>query len=71
MNSWIKRICQISFIAELYLANLFIVSDAAILDEGSLGADAPEWSISETMDIEGTLSLFFPLDPMNHDNRMR
>ncbi|KAF8512558.1 tRNA synthetases class I-domain-containing protein [Hysterangium stoloniferum] len=39
---------------ESFLKTLFIVSDVAILDEGSLGVDAPNWSISETMEVEGS-----------------
>ncbi|GJJ15087.1 hypothetical protein Clacol_009362 [Clathrus columnatus] len=42
---------------ESFLKTLFIVSDAQVVDEGSLGTDAYEWSISETFDIPGNVSI--------------
>ncbi|PPQ69799.1 hypothetical protein CVT24_003075 [Panaeolus cyanescens] len=39
---------------ENFLKTLFIVSDALILDEGSLGTSSPAWVHSHTVDIRGT-----------------
>ncbi|KAF8586622.1 isoleucyl-tRNA synthetase [Ramaria rubella] len=38
---------------ESFLKTLFIVSDALIIDEGSLGVEAPDWSRSTNMELEG------------------
>ena len=38
---------------ESFLPTLFIVSDISILEEGELGTDAPAWSVSETVELEG------------------
>jgi len=38
---------------ENFLKTLFIVSDAFITDEGSLGANSPAWVHSDTVSIPG------------------
>lgn len=42
---------------ESFLKTLFIVSDASITDEGSLGISSPEWVYSDTVSIPGILLL--------------
>ncbi|KAG5716151.1 Isoleucyl-tRNA synthetase [Termitomyces sp. T112] len=39
---------------ENFLKTLFIVSDAFVIDEGSLGTSAPEWLLTETLTIPGS-----------------
>ncbi|CAA7268378.1 unnamed protein product [Cyclocybe aegerita] len=39
---------------ENFLKTLFIVSDASIMDEGSLGTTSPEWLYSETVSVPGS-----------------
>jgi isoleucyl-tRNA synthetase len=39
--------------AEGLLKTLFIVSDAALTDEGSLGTSAPEWAHVTSLSIPG------------------
>lgn len=37
---------------EHFLKTFFIVSEVSILEEGSLGVNAPEWSRSATMELQ-------------------
>lgn len=43
-----------SFIySEEFLKELFIVSDASVTDEGSLGVSSPEWLYTDSVSIPG------------------
>ena len=41
---------------ESFLKTLFIVSDASLVDEGSLGTSSPEWTYSDSIPIMGNIS---------------
>ncbi|EGN92511.1 hypothetical protein SERLA73DRAFT_172840 [Serpula lacrymans var. lacrymans S7.3] len=47
------RVVQLLEREEDFLKTLFIVSDAYVTDEGSLGAESPEWSYVDTMSLPG------------------
>lgn len=38
---------------ENFLSTLFIVSDATVTDEGSLGCTSPDWVYSKSVEISG------------------
>ncbi|KAF8532114.1 tRNA synthetases class I-domain-containing protein [Gautieria morchelliformis] len=53
INDTEPRLLELLREHESFLKTLFIVSEVSILDEGSLGVDAPEWSRSVTMELQG------------------
>ncbi|KAG6872580.1 hypothetical protein C0995_008647 [Termitomyces sp. Mi166 len=53
-SSPIDELCT-EIYSENFLKTLFIVSDASITDEGSLGTSSPEWLFTETLTIPDPL----------------
>lgn len=53
------RRCSTSLLSlsEDFLKTLFIVSDAFIIDEGSLGTTSPEWLYTDSLSIPGKCSI--------------